>query len=301
MTTPPEPRVKEEDDFLMQDESATSFGVTGAKTITFLFLFCIGFFCLTLFPSSGGNIAVDHMVNSSSALISKYEFLQSQPSTPYTPTVRHQGVRLLQAATDSKVEKEIINENHSQETLESETDFNGDSMIKRRVYFPPSVRSHFVSSKLTTTSLNNELVPVPDQYIPRDFSLQNSKQISAIPSALSSDSSSLYMYNQMKDKKLDQGFTYQLPGDSDEDQAIRLLCPYIYPILHKHRAKNSMDDSNVFNNMKDKGCIKLVVPIQTMEHEPTSRTVKKVVRMAEITAKDITFDEMYLELDVNTK
>lgn len=127
-----------------------------------------------------------------------------------------------------------------------------------------------------------------------DFSMQNSKQLAIIPMALTHESSSAFMYHQMNPRSLQVGHTYQIPQETliDDDSSVRLICPYIYPLLN-HNVQSTESGNIRMQDLKNK-YIKLLIPIQTFDSGVHQG--KKIVRMAEIAARDISFNELYLEM-----
>lgn len=297
---------------IKQEEKDTLMQQMSHRKSVFLFsiLFCIGFLCFlpSLFP------------NSPHALSTTYKHVPVpivEHEQILYPHHHHQGMRLLASAPkiEEKVYVETERAQEQKEAQQPDKDdlgFNGDSMIKKPVFFPLPMKQHFYPPKIqspamASSKIGTELVPLTGttSFVPRDFSLQNSLQLAMIPSALTSDSSSLFIYNQMKDKRLERGYTYQIPPEkNDEDSAIRLICPYIYPLISSQNNKNNAFSNNqsgqfTANKMRDikSKYLKLIIPVQTIDHSIGAGEPKRIIRMAEISARDITFDEMYLEFD----
>jgi hypothetical protein len=299
-------------DHIKQEEKGIWLQQVSPRKPVFLFsiLFCIGFICFltSLFPNSPHALSTTY--KHAPVPVIKHEQIH------YTHH-HHQGMRLLASASniEEKVYVETERAQEQKEARQSDKDdlgFNGDSMIKKQVFFPLPMKQHFYPPKIQSPAMasgkiGTELMSLTGttSFVPRDFSLQNSLQLAMIPSALTSDSSSLFIFNQMKDKRLERGYTYQIPPEkNDEDSAIRLICPYIYPLISSQTNKNNVFSNNQsgeftakkMRDIKDK-YLKLIIPVQTIDHSIGAGQPKRIIRMAEISARDITFDEIYLEFD----
>lgn len=267
------------------------------SVLLFMALFCVGFVCM--FTSQ-----YDRQITSTGLYNVPLNVVMDQPKLiPLNVHHHHrQGMRLLTAPErEETVYVETEERQHKQHTKDftSSHSFNGDQMVKRQVVFPHPLKQHFSPLHNPSIQTGTEIIRLP---LVGDFSLQNSKQLSMIPTALTSGSSSEYLYNQMKGRGLEGGHTYQIPQEQQiDDDSIRLVCPYIYPLINKKENSESdyiLNDSPFdMRDLKSK-YIKFLIPVQTFDSQKgdNGQYGKKIVRMAEIAARDILFSELYLEL-----
>jgi hypothetical protein len=189
--------------------------------------------------------------------------------------------------------------------------FNEDFMTKTKVLFSSRVKEHFEHHAPLDVLVNDSDIPTSDGFndlplIPKNLvdsnshrkfiTEHNAKQLSLLPLALSSSRANKFLLQHMDPSvKLDKGYLYQPDdGESDSENTVRIFVPNIYPMV-------TADGTNVTTQIKEasmnKASLKFVVPIDSEQVLDEHGRYTRIVRLAEIEAKNIKLTEGYLSFD----